>query len=101
MTVVYGRFPPRRDHVAPPLDDTTVPRSVPTTSLPLLITMSFTGISGRLPLISVHVAPPSMVLNRWPMPAPGPSVHRREKPLKPRYAVLPLASAASIATAEM
>src|SRR5436190_15453450 len=100
ITVVYGRFDPRRDHVAPPLAETTVPRSVPTTSRPLLITMSFTGMSGRLPLTSVHVPPPSVVFQRWPRPAPGPSVQRRENPLKPRYAVLPDASAGSIAIAE-
>src|SRR5579864_9633248 len=38
--------------------------------LPLWSTMmSFTGASGKSPLMSVQVVPPSFVLNTWPLPS--------------------------------
>ena len=47
--------------------------------------MLLAGMSGKSLLMSVHVAPPSVDLKTWPMPAPGPSVKRRLKPLTARY----------------
>ena len=62
MTVVYGRFDPSRDHVAPPSEDRTTPRSVPRMILPPPRMISFAGMSGRLPLTSVQCAQSAPVL---------------------------------------
>src|SRR5678815_2297136 len=70
--------------------------SVATTRCPLGVrTRSSPGASGRacgppVPLMSVQVAPPSIVSKTWPSPESNVLVHRREKPLKTTYAWLGL-----------
>ncbi len=45
------------------------------------ILTALAGMSGRFAEMSVQVAPASRDSKTWPMPAPGPSVQCREKPL--------------------
>src|SRR6478672_7485879 len=68
----------------------TMPRSVPSRTRPVLVISTLSaGTSGRpctpFPLTSVHVAPVlvAVTCQRWPAPessAPGPSVHVRLYP---------------------
>src|SRR4029453_8700071 len=61
-------------------------RSVPSTSPPPgRIRIALAGMSGRFAEMSVHVTPLSRDSNTCPTPAPGPSVHLREKPLIATY----------------
>src|SRR5919201_5249831 len=89
FTDACGRVP-RRDQVvaAPwPAVATKTPMSLASTSLPRVVrTRSSPGASGRLPLMSVQLTPPSVVSQTWPSPAENVFVHRREKPLKTTYA---------------
>src|SRR5438067_13888451 len=97
MTVTYGN-PLTRLQVAPPSVPVRTPTSVPRYIVPPEMTNDDAGTSGRLPLASVQLAPPSVVFQRWPSPAPGPSVKRRLKPLTTRYAVLPVGSDGAMVT---
>src|ERR671936_1259458 len=100
FTDTFGSVP-RRDQVvaAPwPALATKTPMSLASTSLPDAVrTRSSPGASGRLPLMSVHVAPPSVVSKTWPSPAENVFVHRREKPLKTTYACAGFAGSTVIA----
>src|SRR5215469_11367250 len=83
LTDAAGRFAPNRYQVPPcGLNEIITPTSLATTSLPLARKMASAGTSGKLPLMSVHVAPPSVVSNTCPSPADIVFVQRREKPLK-------------------
>src|SRR6187549_2624499 len=66
--IAFGKPEPYRCHVP------GEPASVASTSLDPLITRSSAGASGRLPLMSFQVAPPSVDSNTCPTPAPG--IHR-------------------------
>jgi len=53
------------------------------------------------PLTSVQVAPPSVVRQTCPYPAPGPSFQCREKPDSVAYALAPVGSDGSMVTSAM
>src|SRR5260370_34801805 len=56
-----------------------------------LITVAFTGVLGKLPLISFQCAPPSIVRKTWPSVSPKPL-----NPEKATYAVLEVAGSTAI-----
>jgi hypothetical protein len=82
LTETFGSVP-SRVHVPPcRFDETTTPTSVATTSLWLaVITRSSPGMSGKLPLMSIHDEPAFVDSYTWPSPAENVFVHRRERPL--------------------
>src|SRR5579883_770392 len=69
-TWALGRPVPKAFQVVPPSVESYTPWSLPMYNVPLAGSswMAQVGRSGRLPLMSVHVVPPLVVLNTWPPP---------------------------------
>src|SRR5919201_6426047 len=88
FTDAFGRPVPKRDHVVEPTAAENTPTSVARYIVLPFSTRSSPGASGRLPLMSVHVAPPFVDLKTWPVPPEG--IHCREKPPKTAYTVAAL-----------